>query len=588
MRTRTLATIGAGLAILVLGATLASAAGPDTPYDTLRIEAFDAQEGGRFADRMASAGDLDGDGVPDVWISAYDLDVAAPNTGRVYAMSGRTRQPIYRIDHPEPQPCMGFACGLGWSISNLEDIDGDGISDLVAAANRQNVDANGNSCTPGPENPGCNRSQGKAYVFSGADGEYLYDLNNPQPQANGYFGWASKAGDITGDGISEVLVGAFQNDFPAGCGEEDTIPPGCRKDQGQSFIFNGATGDQLPEPRGTLDVPVEDRYLGPDGRCISPPPGPGNPFTQQVCGGAGIVNEGVGDVDGDGVWDQSVTAWTTGINPATEQACWYEEPGCNERQGRIYIYSGSTGDLLRKIDDPVPQEGALFGLQIVQAGAPGDINNDGFDDVYGIGFMQTGPDRDNQAGKSREGRAWVFSGQAVASGAPSDPFDNPMLSLIDPTPEDFGVFGYSLEKTDYNRDGIPDLYIGSFDGSYVFLSDGTLQKVFDLPPEDEADQPPGNTNLGRSVAAPGDLNGDCEPDFLSGSPGHDVRFVNDGRLYGYLSSGPSACPAAVPPPPVPPAPPVVGPCGDPTAAGYLHPAKLRVSRARVLREDRRL
>ena len=42
-------------------------------------------------------------------------------------------------------------------------------------------------------------------------------------------------------------------------------------------------------------------------------------------------------------------------------------------------------------------------------------------------------------------------------------------------------------------------------------------------------------------------------------------------------------------PPVPPAPPVgPRPCGVPGAAGYLQPAKLRVSRAQVLREDRRL
>ncbi|MDQ3644967.1 MAG: hypothetical protein M3356_05600, partial [Actinomycetota bacterium] len=37
-----------------------------------------------------------------------------------------------------------------------------------------------------------------------------------------------------------------------------------------------------------------------------------------------------------------------------------------------------------------------------------------------------------------------------------------------------------------------------------------------------------------------------------------------------------------------PQPPVVNPCGNPAAGGYLHPAKIRVSRARVLREDRRL
>lgn len=58
--TRTLAVVAAGMAMLAIGATSASAATPDTPYDTLRIEAFDPQENGRFADRMDAAGDLDG------------------------------------------------------------------------------------------------------------------------------------------------------------------------------------------------------------------------------------------------------------------------------------------------------------------------------------------------------------------------------------------------------------------------------------------------------------------------------------------------------------------------------------------------
>jgi hypothetical protein len=370
---------------------------------------------------------------------------------------------------------MGFACGLGWNLSNLGDIDGDGVNDLVAAAVRQNVTADGESCTPGPANPGCNRSQGKAYVFSGRDGDLLYDLNNPVPQANGNFGWGSTAGDIARadgtpgqDGISEILVGAFQNDFtvtdPAtgagrgsGCGEENPIPQGCRKDQGQAFMFNGATGEQLSGPRGTLDIPPEDRYLF-NGRCVSPNP----QVTQQNCGGAGIVTEGVGDVDGDGFWDQSVTAWTTGVSRSTEEAC-YGNPAasppnvsddCNERQGRIHIYSGRDGSIIHTIDNPVPQQGSLFGLQIVQAGAPGDIDGDGFDDIYGNGFQQAGPSRDGAPPLSQEGRAWVFSGRN----------GEVLLSLLDPTPEANGTFGYSLEKTDYNGDGRPDLYIGSFAG----------------------------------------------------------------------------------------------------------------------------
>ncbi len=50
---------------------------------------------------------------------------------------------------------------------------------------------------------------------------------------------------------------------------------------------------------------------------------------------------------------------------------------------------------------------------------------------------------------------------------------------------------------------------------------------------------------------------------------------------------PQPQPQPLPPAPAP-VPPAVSPCGVPDAAGYLHPAKIRVSRARVLRSDRRL
>ncbi len=55
---------------------------------------------------------------------------------------------------------------------------------------------------------------------------------------------------------------------------------------------------------------------------------------------------------------------------------------------------------------------------------------------------------------------------------------------------------------------------------------------------------------------------------------------------GFGPPTPALTPA--PPPVGPPPPPVVAPCGAEGAAGYLYPAKMRVSRARVLREDRRL
>ena len=600
---RAFAATAAAFTILALAAMSAAAAAPTTPYDVIRISAFDPQPEGRFGDRMKSAGDLDGDGIGDVWIGAYSFDIGSmQNVGRVYALSGRDRSLLYRIESPEPQgqPGPGGFFGFGWSVSNLGDVDGDGVNDLVVGSVRHNVDAAANPCAPGP---GCNVGQGKAWVFSGAPAKPkspLYDLDNPEPQAAGAFGWASTAGDVVRadgapgqDGISEILVGAFQNDFAlpgtaaaaagAGCGNLTPVPAGCRKDQGQAFIFNGAPGvaaaDRLVR---TLDVPLMDRYVDESGRCVSPNPSP----TGQNCGALGIVNEGLGDVNGDGFWDHSVTAWTTGVTqpPAVDspgRVCYgnpAQQPnspgdGCNERQGRIYVYSGRDGTLLHRIDNPEPQENALFGLQIVDAGAPGDVNGDGSADIYGNGFVQDTAQTDGPA----EGKSWVFNGR-----------DGRLLyGLTDPTPEPGGQFGYSLAKTDYDKNGLPDLYIGSsphhepgsaqLGGTYVFGGrTGSLMRIFDLPPSDVQVGTVDNNGpqLGRGIAAPGDLNGDGEPDYLAAAPTYDIGDSrNVGRLYAFLSA---PAPAGAPPPGQP----------APPAAARLFTAKLALARATIVRRDR--
>jgi len=569
------AVVACVVAMLAFGATSSLAATPTTPFGTFRLEAPDPQLGGSFGQRMEAAGDLDGDGVGDVWISAYSLDVGGLNdVGKVYAVSGKTRALLYAIDSPEPQSSTTFFAGFGWDLSSLGDVDGDGVKDLLVGSVRHDATAAGAPCSEPA--PSCNQEQGKAWAFSGALGKPktpLYELNDPQPQAFGGFGGVGSAGDVVKadgtpgkDGIAEVLVGAFHNDVPAGCGNQSPVPSGCRKDQGQTFLFNGALNLPAGTPRlvRTLNVPPEDRYMDPATNTCVTDPTVTSP-TQQRCGALGTVNESTGDVNGDGFEDQSVAAWTTGVSTAPgAAACGPKvEANCNERQGRIYVYSGRDGSLLRKIDDPVPQAGALFGLQYAAAGAPGDVNGDGFAEVYANGFMQSGPSRDGSAPLPREGRAWVFSGKDVSTGAPAVPLAAPLLTLLDPTPEAFGAFGFSLARTDYDLDGRPDLYIGSFAGSYVFDGkNGALMKSFDLPPEDQATQPPGNTSLGFSIAAPGDLNGDCEPDYVAGSLNYDVTFANQGRTYFYLSNG-GSCPSAATTSPGPPATPPPGPPGGP-------------------------
>ncbi len=554
-------------ALLVVCAPSAFAATPDTPYDVTRVAAFDPQPTGRFGDRMASAGDLNGDGVGDFWSGDYGLDVGnLVNAGRVYAVSGKDRSRLYQIDSPEPQSSTAPFAGFGWYISNLGDVDGDGVNDVAAGSIRHNVYTGSGPACGQPEPNGCNEGQGRAWVFSGAKGTLLYTLDNPRPQEGGAFGWVSNAGDVVKadgspgqDGISELVVGAFQNDYPsAGCGNATPVVAPCRKDQGQLFIFNGAPGLSAAQRFvRTLDVPTEDLYYDANGVCTSPNPGP----TTQRCGGLGIVVQGTGDTNGDGFADQLGSAWTTGITNPGGQPCLGTSPevndACNERQGRMYLYSGKDGTVLKTFDDPVPQQGALFGLQIVDAGAPGDVTGDKNADIYGAGFQQAGPSRNGAAPLPNEGRAWVFDGKTGGL----------RYELLDPTPEVSGTFGYALARTDDDKDGRPDLYVGSFSGSYVFRgSDGALLHNFDLPP--------GNTNLGRSVAAPGDLNGDGEPDYVAGAPGFDVGSnVDEGRLYAFLSRVPPVTPPDMNRPGVPPGttPPGVPPGATPSGVPPLIP-----------------
>jgi hypothetical protein len=519
--TRIALLISVGVVAGIGGTSLVStavAATSQTAYEATRIDAPDPQADGRWAERVVVAGDIDGDAVNDPFVGVPRFDVGADNNrGRVYRLSGRTGRVLYRINSPQAQDAAQF----GFYISAFGDVDGDGKTDVAIGTDAQDV--------------GSNTDQGKAWVFSGIDGSLLYALDNPAPQASARFGSRiGSAGDVTGDGIRDVIVGASNNDVPTGCGTDGMVEAGCYQNAGQAFIFNGATGALVR----TLDVPPADlAALGAS--CTT------------GCGTFGLAVQSPGDTDGDGVSDQLVDA------------------GSYATVGRMYLFSGRTGELLLRIDPPEPQAGDNFGFQDATPGAPGDIDRDGFPDLYANGFIHNGPTGEGQ------GRAWIFNGRTGGL----------IRQLDDPVPTPGGQFGWSLADVDYNRDGVPDQYIGQsphhvagFDqngGSYVLDGrDGSLLKALEVPTADN--QPNSDVNagprLGWTVASAGDLNADGEPDFLGGAPFADVGANRDqGRLYVFLSS----VPAAVTPPPPPP--------GVPSAGTKKFPAKLSLARATIVR-----
>lgn len=543
---RILALVALAGLTLALGAQSATAATSGTVFDRLQDTGPVSQPTGRYGERHAAAGDLNGDGVGDYWIGALSQDVlpstSAPgalgNAGRVYAINGRTRDLLYTIVSPELQAGAQF----GFFIVSLGDVNNDRRQDVVVGTDGHDAEADGSPCEPPAA--GCNDRQGKAWVFSGADGSVLYELNNPDPQPDARFGSRiGRAGDVNGDGVAESIVGASNHDLPAGCATDGDVETGCRKNQGQAYIFDGKTGALVRE----LNLPDADQ---PATTCDS------------ACGSFGLSVQGPGDVDGDGIVDQLVDAgsYSFDTDPAPGGECGTPEPNdCNEGQGRMYLFSGDEdGKLLARIDDPAPQPAVNFGFQEAAPLSPGDVNGDGRADLFANGFTQSGED-----GTLDAGRIWVFDGKRTVETGQGVVLYEPK----DPTSTLGGQCCFSLDKTDYNKDGRPDLYVGQSPhhlqdpgnvdqsgGTYVFDGrDGSLLRSFELPPG-VAQRGAGSfanlgSNLGWSVTAPGDLNQDGEPDYVAGATFQDVGDNKDaGSSFVFLSR----VPVAPPPPGRPP------------------------------------
>ncbi len=514
--------IPAALAAAVLGLSpgSASAATASTPYDIFGVNPPELQTNGLFGQRLEDANV--GSGVTDVFASSYNADQGAmTGAGEVTLIDSRTHAIRYEIRSPEPQKGANF----GFYIANVGDINGNGGDELAIGAPGENLTAAGVPCDVATT--GCNANQGKVYIIEGSTGQVLFSLNSPDPQnrpgAGGGFGSRiGNAGDVNGDGVPDIIVGASGYDQPADCRNISPIPTDCRRGEGAAYIFSGKDGSLIRR----LNLPVSDQPAAPcspSTGTVGPPP---------PCGAFGGTVQGLGDVDGDGVPDQFVAAYSLRATPTTH--------------GRVYIFSGKDGHLLTRIDAPESGATQYLGLQDAARNTPGDVNGDGYADIYVNAFTQNGP------GGAGEGKAWVFNGKAsVAAGR-----GVLLYEIKDPTPGPSKAFGFLAARTDYNKDGVPDIALGGLGGVnnqfWVFDGrDGSLLKTFDFAPGEYQPGVPGNSgsSLGAGLRGIGDINGDCEPDFVTGAAYQDVLGVQDaGKVYFYASHGPSTC--LVPPPPV--------------------------------------
>ncbi|MBI3818475.1 MAG: FG-GAP repeat protein [Planctomycetes bacterium] len=136
-----------------------------------------------FNSRVAPLGDINLDGIPDFAVTDF---VANNNDGKVDVYSGSNAQLMYSV------PALVAGGALGSSIDSIGDVNGDGIPDFAAGVPYANL-------------PGIH--EGGVQVHSGQNGALLALLHGKNN--DDIFGYSVRgAGDVNGDGISDLIVGA--------------------------------------------------------------------------------------------------------------------------------------------------------------------------------------------------------------------------------------------------------------------------------------------------------------------------------------------------------------------------------------------
>ena len=181
----------ARVTLLLVGAPGAGAAkhGRVYVYNTLSSAphfVIDAADTGAALGAMfvSVPGDVDGDGMPDVFASDFSDATKGPSTGRVVVHSGQDGRQLLALTGENAGE------GFGTSTSMAGDVDGDGHADLIVGAWQYAKEA---------------VSGGRAYLFSGRNGRVMTTITGRIPGETLGFD-ANEIGDINGDGVIDLLI----------------------------------------------------------------------------------------------------------------------------------------------------------------------------------------------------------------------------------------------------------------------------------------------------------------------------------------------------------------------------------------------
>jgi len=460
------------------------------------INGIDARD---YSGRSVSgAGDINGDGIDDLIIGANRADPnGIYNAGETYVVFGNSEGFNASLELSELNGSNGFVLNgidardeSGYSVSGAGDINGDGIDDLIIGANRNRADPIGNL------------GAGETYVVFGNSEGFNASLNLSELNgSNGFVingidrrdnsgGSVSGAGDINGDGIDDLIIGAFSANPNGNLGAGETYVV-----FGNSEGFNASLNlSELNGSNGFVLNGIDRRDFS--GRSVS----------------------GAGDINGDGIDDLII-----GANRA--------DPNGNIYAGETYVVfgnsegfnaslelselNGSNGFVLNGIDRVDNSGRSVSGA--------GDINGDGIDDLIIGAFLAT------PNGIYAAGETYVVFGNSEGFNASlelselngSNGF---VINGIDPV----GFSGGSVSGAgDINGDGIDDLIIGArfadpngnFRAGETYVVFGSIRSGIDGTPNND-------TLVGTQESDR--INGFGGNDTIAGNVGNDTIFGGDG------------------------------------------------------------
>ena len=489
--------------------------------------------GGINGNPLAAAGDVNGDGYADLLVgapSAYSGTDYGEGWAYCYLGSASGIETTAAWIREGGQAGAYFAS----SVATAGDVNGDGYADvIIGAKNWTNGDA----------------EEGKAFVFlgseTGLDTETVWGREGNQVEA--HFGSSvATAGDVNGDGLSDLIVGA------------DHYDEGGYFDNGRAFVYlGGAYGPK--ETAGWYAL------------------------SGQADAAAGFALAGGGDVNGDGYSDVLVSAPWYDYGQTDEGVVWlftggplglsfapawfaqgdeaearfgasvdfagdvngdgYDDVlvGANwygSYEGAAFLWFGTSGAL--PYGDPTnadwsvlpDQSGAQYGRAVC---GTGDVNGDGFGDIA-VGA----PYHDN--GHSNEGGVFVYHGSETGPSATHDWFRD--------TDSASSGFGMRLDGAgDVNGDGFSDLIVGAplydhylEDEGLAFIYDGSTDGLTLGAPWWYGESNQAGAEYGSSVSTAGDVNGDGYGDWIVGASYYDYTNTDQGGAFVY-HGGSSAPPS---------------------------------------------